>query len=175
MRIAIPLYDRFTALDAVGPYEVLSRLPGASVTWLAHEPGPVATDTGQHFWDAGLHHLKGELLLATDPASSAEAEALFRSALDIARAQEAKSFELGAATSHNGKVTSRAKRVAGMSGLPRVCDDYSRNRRRRGTRLSGARRSAPRVEEHPAVSACARSATPRCRRRWACCRARAGR
>ena len=24
MRIAIPLYDRFTALDAVGPYEVLA-------------------------------------------------------------------------------------------------------------------------------------------------------
>ncbi len=47
MRIAIPLYDRFTALDAVGPYEVLSRLPGASVTWLAHEPGPVSTDTRQ--------------------------------------------------------------------------------------------------------------------------------
>jgi putative intracellular protease/amidase len=46
MRIAIPLYDRFTALDAVGPYEVLSRLPGATVTWLAHEPGVVHTDNG---------------------------------------------------------------------------------------------------------------------------------
>jgi putative intracellular protease/amidase len=46
MRIAIPLYDRFTALDAVGPYEVLSRLPGANVTWLAHEPGVVRTDNG---------------------------------------------------------------------------------------------------------------------------------
>ena len=46
MKIAIPLYDRFTALDAVGPYEVLSRLPGASVTWLAHEPGVVRTDNG---------------------------------------------------------------------------------------------------------------------------------
>src|SRR5215208_660991 len=45
MRIAIPLYDRFTALDAVGPYEVLSRLPGATVTWLAHEPGVVRTDS----------------------------------------------------------------------------------------------------------------------------------
>jgi putative intracellular protease/amidase len=47
MRIAIPLYDRFTALDAVGPYEVLQRLPGAQISWLAHEPGPVAADTGQ--------------------------------------------------------------------------------------------------------------------------------
>jgi predicted ATPase len=59
----------------------------------------LAADTGQHFYDAGLLHLKGELLLATDPASSAEAEALFRRALDIARAQEAKSFELRAARS----------------------------------------------------------------------------
>ncbi len=46
MRIAIPLYDRFTALDAVGPYEVLARLPGAAVTWLAHEPGVVRNDNG---------------------------------------------------------------------------------------------------------------------------------
>jgi putative intracellular protease/amidase len=46
MDIAIPIYDRFTALDAVGPYEVLSRLPGATVTWLAHEPGLVRTDNG---------------------------------------------------------------------------------------------------------------------------------
>ncbi len=44
MDIAIPLYDRFTALDAIGPYEVLSRLPEAKVTWLAHEPGLVRTD-----------------------------------------------------------------------------------------------------------------------------------
>ena len=44
MEIAIPLYDRFTSLDAIGPYEVLSRLPGAHVTWLAHEPGLVRTD-----------------------------------------------------------------------------------------------------------------------------------
>ena len=47
MKIAIPLYDRFTALDAVGPYEVLQRLPGAEITWLAHKPGLVGTDTGQ--------------------------------------------------------------------------------------------------------------------------------
>ena len=46
MKIAIPLYGGFTALDAVGPYEVLSRLPGASVTWLASTPGPVRTDNG---------------------------------------------------------------------------------------------------------------------------------
>jgi transcriptional regulator GlxA family with amidase domain len=45
MDIVIPIYDRFTALDAVGPYEVLSRIPGAKVTFVAKERGPVRTDT----------------------------------------------------------------------------------------------------------------------------------
>jgi putative intracellular protease/amidase len=46
MRIAIPLFDRFTALDAIGPYEVLSRLPDASVTFVTERPGIVRSDTG---------------------------------------------------------------------------------------------------------------------------------
>jgi putative intracellular protease/amidase len=46
MNIAILLFDRLTALDAVGPYEVLSRLPGVTVTFVAEEPGPKRTDTG---------------------------------------------------------------------------------------------------------------------------------
>ena len=46
MQIAILLYDRFTALDAVGPYEVLARLPGATVVFAAEQPGPVRADTG---------------------------------------------------------------------------------------------------------------------------------
>ena len=44
MQIAIPLYDKFTALDAVGPYEVLSRLPGAELTFVGLEEGLVRTD-----------------------------------------------------------------------------------------------------------------------------------
>jgi transcriptional regulator GlxA family with amidase domain len=46
MKIAIVLYDRFTALDAIGPYEVLSRLPGAELAFVAAQPGPVPTDNG---------------------------------------------------------------------------------------------------------------------------------
>lgn len=46
MEIAVVLFDRLTALDAVGPYEVLSRLPDAHVTFVASEPGPKRTDTG---------------------------------------------------------------------------------------------------------------------------------
>jgi putative intracellular protease/amidase len=45
MEIAIPLFDRFTALDAVGPYEVLSRLPAATVRFVGPVAGPVRTDT----------------------------------------------------------------------------------------------------------------------------------
>ncbi len=44
MDVAILLYERFTALDAIGPYEVLSRLPGAHVTFVARERGPLRTD-----------------------------------------------------------------------------------------------------------------------------------
>jgi putative intracellular protease/amidase len=46
MDIAIPIFDRLTALDAVGPYDVLSRLPGATVTFVAEEPGPKRTENG---------------------------------------------------------------------------------------------------------------------------------
>jgi len=46
MDIAILLFDRFTALDAVGPYEALSRVPGATVTFVAAEPGLKHTDMG---------------------------------------------------------------------------------------------------------------------------------
>jgi transcriptional regulator GlxA family with amidase domain len=46
MQIVIPIFERITALDAVGPYEVLSRLPGAEVIFAADEPGPKRTETG---------------------------------------------------------------------------------------------------------------------------------
>jgi transcriptional regulator GlxA family with amidase domain len=46
VQIAIPLFDRLTALDAIGPYEVLSRLPGAEVLFVAAQPGPKRADTG---------------------------------------------------------------------------------------------------------------------------------
>ena len=46
MQIAIPLYPGFTATDAIGPYEVLSRLPGARTVFVAREAGLVRSDTG---------------------------------------------------------------------------------------------------------------------------------
>ncbi|MFZ0041330.1 MAG: DJ-1/PfpI family protein [Solirubrobacteraceae bacterium] len=44
LEIAIPIFDQLTALDAVGPYEVLSRLPEATVHFLAATPGPKRTE-----------------------------------------------------------------------------------------------------------------------------------
>ena len=46
MQIAILIFDGLTALDAIGPYEVLSRLPGAELRFVAKDPGPKRTDTG---------------------------------------------------------------------------------------------------------------------------------
>ncbi|MGR6921353.1 DJ-1/PfpI family protein [[Actinomadura] parvosata] len=46
MHVAIPLYPRFTALDAVGPYTVLAFAPGFTVTFVAGQAGPVPDDHG---------------------------------------------------------------------------------------------------------------------------------
>jgi len=43
--IVIPIYDDFTALDAIGPYEVLSRI-GGTVRFVAPQAGPIRTDNG---------------------------------------------------------------------------------------------------------------------------------
>ncbi len=45
-QVAIPLYEGVTALDAVGPWEVLSRLPDTEVRFVATEVGPVFTEGG---------------------------------------------------------------------------------------------------------------------------------
>jgi DNA-binding SARP family transcriptional activator/tetratricopeptide (TPR) repeat protein len=54
--------------------------------------------TKEHWWDAELHRLRGELIWAQG-ATAAEVEAAFRSSIEIAQAQQAKSLELRAATS----------------------------------------------------------------------------
>jgi transcriptional regulator GlxA family with amidase domain len=46
MKIAYVVYPDFTALDVVGPYEIMGRWPGADVHFLASSPGPVRADCG---------------------------------------------------------------------------------------------------------------------------------
>ena len=44
--VAIPLFSGFTALDGVGPYEVLQRVPTIDVVFVGHQRGEVRTDNG---------------------------------------------------------------------------------------------------------------------------------
>jgi putative intracellular protease/amidase len=44
MLIAIPMFERFTALDAIGPYEVLQRIPSIDVVFVGHQRGEVRSD-----------------------------------------------------------------------------------------------------------------------------------
>ena len=46
MRIVIPVYKGFTSLDAIGPFDVLNRLPGADVVFAAERTGIVRNDNG---------------------------------------------------------------------------------------------------------------------------------
>ena len=46
LRIAIPLFPRFTALDAIGPYEVLQQIPTFDITFVGHARGEVRSDSG---------------------------------------------------------------------------------------------------------------------------------
>jgi transcriptional regulator GlxA family with amidase domain len=45
-QIAIVVYPGFTALDFIGPYEVLRWLPDAEIRFVWHEPGPITADSG---------------------------------------------------------------------------------------------------------------------------------
>ena len=46
IQTAIPLFPRFTALDGIGPYEVLQRVPEIDVCFIGHERGVVRSDNG---------------------------------------------------------------------------------------------------------------------------------
>lgn len=46
MQIAMLLYEGLTALDLIGPYEVLCRLPGAETSFVAKKAGEIRVDTG---------------------------------------------------------------------------------------------------------------------------------
>ena len=57
----------------------------------------VSAATGQPYWDADLHRIKGQALLRRDVSAGAEGERLLRRAVEIARGQGARSLELRAA------------------------------------------------------------------------------
>jgi transcriptional regulator GlxA family with amidase domain len=46
LQVAIPLFPQFTALDGVGPYEVLQRIPSIDVVFIGHKRGEIRTENG---------------------------------------------------------------------------------------------------------------------------------
>jgi transcriptional regulator GlxA family with amidase domain len=49
MQVALLLFDQVTPLDAVGPIEVLGRIPGAKLRTVAKRAGPITTEVGLRF------------------------------------------------------------------------------------------------------------------------------
>jgi class 3 adenylate cyclase/predicted ATPase len=79
-----------------------------------------AEGDGPHFYDAELRRLQAEILIDTDGVPVEEVEPLFGEALDIARRQEAKTFELRAATSLARLGQRRGKRAEARALLAPV-------------------------------------------------------
>ncbi|WP_194250774.1 DJ-1/PfpI family protein [Nocardia brasiliensis] len=46
MQVAVVLYPGMTALDAIGPYELLRLVPGTEIRLVSNEVGPIITDSG---------------------------------------------------------------------------------------------------------------------------------
>lgn len=80
MQIAVFVYDHMTALDAVGPYEILSRLPGAETVVVGQERGPVRCDTRSLALvaDASLDEVSSPDVLVVPGWSGSRQEALLR-------------------------------------------------------------------------------------------------
>src|ERR671923_775493 len=116
-----------TGAKVIRPYG-LALLAAASAKVGRREEGltllaealAVTNDTGERRWEAELYRLKGELLLARATGQDTEAETCFRQALDIARRQQAKSWELRAATSLSRLWERQGQRAAAHRVLDEV-------------------------------------------------------
>jgi predicted ATPase len=92
IKLFVPFYQGLLAeIEAQGDAEgALTRMDEALA---------LAAETGEHWNDAFLHRLRGEILLKRDPANTAPAEDAFLTAIAVAQQQKARSFELRAAFS----------------------------------------------------------------------------
>jgi len=89
-KLSVPFFQGLVAeIEAQGDaVEALTRIDEALA---------LARETGEHWSDAFLYRLRGEILLKRDPANTMPAEEAFMTAIAIARQQKARSFELRAA------------------------------------------------------------------------------
>ncbi|MCB5164019.1 DJ-1/PfpI family protein [Streptomyces bambusae] len=93
MQIAILLYDRFTALDAIGPFDTLGRLPGAETVFVAQTPGPVRNDAGNlgMIAERSLDEVPNPDILIVPGSPVAHAQFEHKEVLDWLRAADATS------------------------------------------------------------------------------------
>jgi predicted ATPase len=91
-KLYIPFFEGLLAqIEAQGDAEgALTRIDEALA---------LARETGEHWSDAFLHRLRGDILLKRDSANTAPAEDAFLAAIAVAQQQKARSFELRAALS----------------------------------------------------------------------------
>ncbi len=89
-RLQVPFFQGLVA-------EIEAQAHAAEALTLIDEALALAAETGQHWSDAFLHRLRGEILLKRDPENRAPAEEAFLTAIAVAQAQKARCFELCAA------------------------------------------------------------------------------
>jgi class 3 adenylate cyclase/tetratricopeptide (TPR) repeat protein len=80
--------------------------------------------SGQHWLDAELHRVRGEFLLCREPANFCEAEDAYKWALEIARGQQTKAFELRSALGLAHLYASNGRGTAGSDVLTRALIDF---------------------------------------------------
>jgi predicted ATPase len=106
--------------------EVEATVDGAEKA-LAQIDGALALagDTGEHWTDAILHRVRGEILLKRDPTNTAPAEEAFLTAIAIAQQQTARSFELRAALSLAKLYQSTGRAADAHAVLARALEGFS--------------------------------------------------
>jgi len=81
---------------------------------------PIIERTGARFYEAEIHRLKGELLVAQNASNAAQAQQSFRAAIEIARPQKAKLWELRATTSLAHLLASQGRRDEARTMLAEI-------------------------------------------------------
>jgi class 3 adenylate cyclase/tetratricopeptide (TPR) repeat protein len=90
---------------------------------ILHELIASTEQSGQHWLDAELHRVQGELLLRRDPTNACGAEGAFNKALEIARSQQTKAFELRSAIGLARLYINSGREAAGSDVLVRALVD----------------------------------------------------
>ncbi|NIO40347.1 MAG: hypothetical protein GTO41_09200, partial [Burkholderiales bacterium] len=85
----------------------------------------VAGDTGQACWLPELNRIKGDLILIDSPDDINEAKKYFLTALEIARRQKAKSWELRTSVSLGKLMRHADKTSQARELLSDICDWFS--------------------------------------------------